>query len=82
MMTLRRRPFLEAGLAIQVGTRNARLEPNGAPSCAVAVVEPDGTHLLAYVPEPAAAPRAPPISKTTARWRSCSRGRPTTAPAR
>ena len=45
--------FLEQGIAIQIGTRNERLEPNGARVVAVAV-EDDGRHLVAYVPEPAA----------------------------
>ena len=41
--------FLEDGIAIQLATRNERLEPNGTRVVAVSV-EPDGTHLLAYVP--------------------------------
>ena len=45
--------FLQEGIAIQIGTRNARLEPNGA--CIVAVkVEDDGQHVVAYVPKLAA----------------------------
>lgn len=50
--------FLEEGIAIQIGTRNERLEPNGARVVAVAV-EDDGWHLVAYVPE-AAAPQVLP----------------------
>jgi hypothetical protein len=46
--------FLEEGIAIQLGTRNERLEPNGVRVVAVAVDE-DGTHLTAYVTEPSAA---------------------------
>jgi hypothetical protein len=42
--------FLEEGISIQLGTRNARLEPNGVRVVAVAV-EADGRHLVAYVPE-------------------------------
>lgn len=42
--------FLERGIAIQLGTRNDRLEPSGVRVVAVAV-EPGGTHLVAYVPE-------------------------------
>ena len=45
--------FLEEGIAVEIGTRNARLEPNGARVVAVAV-EPDGRHLVAYVPQGAA----------------------------
>src|SRR5688572_11022354 len=45
--------FLEEGIAMEIGTRNARLEPNGARVVAVAV-EPDGRHLVAYVPDGAA----------------------------
>ena len=46
--------FLEAGLAIHLGTRNGQLEPNGARVTAVRV-EADGVHLIAYVPKVAAA---------------------------
>ena len=42
--------FLEEGVGIQLGTRNARLEPNGVRVVAVAV-ERDRTHVVAYVPE-------------------------------
>jgi hypothetical protein len=41
--------FLEEGLAIHIGTRNERLEPNGARVTAV-TVEEDGTHIVAYIP--------------------------------
>lgn len=41
--------FLEAGLAIHIGTRNARLEPNGCRVTAV-MVEDEGRQLLAYLP--------------------------------
>lgn len=44
--------FLQEGIAIQLGTRNAALEPNGTRVVAVAV-DGDGRHLVAYVPEPA-----------------------------
>jgi hypothetical protein len=40
--------FLQEGIAIQLGTRNAHLEPDGVRVIAVAV-EDDGTHLIAYV---------------------------------
>jgi hypothetical protein len=46
--------FLQEGIAIQLGTRNHRLEPNGVRVVAVAV-EDDGEHLVAFVPERAAA---------------------------
>jgi hypothetical protein len=44
--------FLQEGIAIQLGTRNERLEPNGVRVVAVAV-EAGGRHLVAYVPEAA-----------------------------
>lgn len=40
--------FLQQGIAIQLGTRNERLEPNGARVVAVSV-ERDGRHVVAYV---------------------------------
>jgi hypothetical protein len=42
--------FLQEGIAIQLGTRNDRLEPNGVRVVAVAV-EGDGAHIVAYLPE-------------------------------
>jgi hypothetical protein len=45
--------FLQEGIGIQLGTRNARLEPNGVRVVAVGV-EDDGRHLVAYVPQAAA----------------------------
>jgi hypothetical protein len=44
------RAFLESGLGIHIGTRTARLEPNGARVAAVKV-EDDGLHLVAYAAE-------------------------------
>ena len=41
--------FLEEGIAIQIGTRNDRLEPNGARVVAVRV-EDEGRHVVAFVP--------------------------------
>ena len=41
--------FLQQGLAINIGTRNARLEPHAAYAPA-ARVEPDGTHVVVFVP--------------------------------
>lgn len=46
--------FLEQGLAINIGTRNARLEPNAA-YCPAARVAADGLHLTVFVPEVGAA---------------------------
>ena len=46
--------FLQEGLAIHIGTRNERLEPQGARVTAVRVEE-DGTHFVAFVPLVAAA---------------------------
>ena len=45
--------FLQEGIAIQLGTRNARCEPNGVRVVAV-TVDGDGRHLVAYVPDAAA----------------------------
>ena len=45
--------FLQEGIAIQIGTRNANLEPNGARVVAIKV-EGDGQHVVAYVPKAAA----------------------------
>ena len=47
--------FLQEGVAIHIGTRNERLEPNGARVMALAV-EDDRQHVIAYVPA-IAAPR-------------------------
>jgi hypothetical protein len=44
--------FLESGLAIHIGTRNQRLEPNGCRVTALRV-EDQGTHLIAYLPKAA-----------------------------
>ncbi|HEY6360851.1 MAG TPA: hypothetical protein VIX63_07080 [Vicinamibacterales bacterium] len=46
--------FIEEGIAIHIGTRNERLEPDGARVTAVKVEE-DGRHLVAFVPSVAAA---------------------------
>jgi hypothetical protein len=45
--------FLQEGIAIHLGTRNAHLEPNGARVVAVSV-DADSQHVVAYVPESAA----------------------------
>ena len=45
--------FLEEGIAINIGTRSASLQPNGARVVAVKV-DDGGTHLTAYVPAGAA----------------------------
>jgi hypothetical protein len=47
--------FLQQGVAIHIGTRNERLEPNGARVMAL-TVEHDRQHVIAYVPS-VAAPR-------------------------
>lgn len=44
--------FLERGLAIHLGTRNAQMRPNGCRVTAVRV-EHQGQHLVAYVPRAA-----------------------------
>src|SRR5262245_16267536 len=45
--------FLEGGVGIHIGTRTARLEPNGARALAVKVEE-DRLHLIVYLAEVAA----------------------------
>ena len=52
--------FLEEGIGIQIGTRNASLEPNGARVVAVRV-EDNGTHIVAFVPERAIKVVAPDL---------------------
>ena len=52
--------FLEEGIAIQIGTRSASLEPNGARVVAVRV-EDNGTHIVAFMPERAAKVVAPDL---------------------
>jgi hypothetical protein len=47
------RAFLEGGVGIHIGTRTARLEPNGARGLAVKVEE-DWLHLIVYLAEVAA----------------------------
>ena len=44
--------FLEEGLSLYIGTRNALLEPEGARAAALKV-DPDGRHLVVYVTEAA-----------------------------
>lgn len=46
--------FLEQGLAIHMGTRNSRMEPNGCRVTAVRVEE-QGQHLVAFIPKAATA---------------------------
>ena len=60
MINLELASFLQEGIAIQLGTRNDRLEPNGVRVVAVGV-EADGTHLVAYVPATAAAQVLPDL---------------------
>jgi len=52
--------FLQEGIAIQLGTRNERLEPNGVRVVSVAV-DPDGRHIVAYVPDAAVAQVLPDL---------------------
>jgi hypothetical protein len=42
--------FLEEGLSIHIGARNARLQASGARAAAVKI-EPDGLHAVVYVPD-------------------------------
>jgi hypothetical protein len=59
------RAFIEGGVGIHIGSRTARLEPNGARVTAVRV-EDDFLHLLAYVPEVAAGRVLPDLEATGA----------------
>ena len=52
--------FLQEGLGIYVGTRNAALEPNGARATAV-VVDADGAHVTVYITAIAAARLVPDL---------------------
>jgi hypothetical protein len=52
--------FLEEGIGIQIGTRDASLAPNGARVVAVRV-EDEGTHLTAFVPARAASQVLPDL---------------------
>ena len=70
--------FLEEGIAIQIGTRNANLEPNGARVVAVKV-EDDGQHVVAYVPK-AAAPQVVPDLESNGQ--ACTRVRASARRAR
>jgi hypothetical protein len=42
--------FLEEGVSLHIGARDARLQPSGARAAAVKV-EPDGSHMVVYVPD-------------------------------
>ena len=46
--------FLQEGVGIHIGTRNAALQPNGTRALAVSV-DDDGAHVVVYVAEAAAA---------------------------
>jgi hypothetical protein len=52
--------FIQQGVGIFIGTRNAALEPNGARAIA-ARVEPDGTRLVVYLADVAAARIVPDL---------------------
>ena len=52
--------FLQQGIGIYVGTRNAELEPNGARAIA-ARVEEDGARLIIYLADVAAARLLPDL---------------------
>src|SRR5512138_2178092 len=54
MITVELAAFLEQGVGIYIGTRNASLEPNGARAIA-ARVEPGGGQLTIYLADVAAA---------------------------
>ncbi len=42
--------FLQEGLGLQVGTRDAALRPSGGRAVAL-TVDPDGRHIVVYIPE-------------------------------
>jgi len=52
--------FLQEGLGIHLGTRNEKLEPNGARAVAIKV-EDDGAHVVIYVAKVAAARLIPDL---------------------
>jgi hypothetical protein len=54
MLTRQLADFLEEGLSTHIASRNERLEPNAARVTAL-LVEPDGLHVLAFVPAVSAA---------------------------
>jgi hypothetical protein len=66
--------FLEAGLSIHIGVRDAHLQPSGARAAAVSV-EPDGGHMLVYVPDLGASRILPDLEATG--QAAVSFGRPT-----
>jgi hypothetical protein len=66
--------FLEEGLSIHIGARNARLQPSGARAAAV-TVDPDGSHILVYLPDLGASRILPDLEATG--QAAVSFGRPT-----
>ena len=66
--------FLEEGLSIHIGARDGRLQPSGARAAAV-TVEPDGSHILVYVPDLGASRILPDLEATG--QAAVSFGRPT-----
>jgi hypothetical protein len=66
--------FLEEGVGIHLGTRNAALEPNGSRALAVRV-EDEGVHLVVYVAAVAAARLLPDLEANG--QAAVSFGRPT-----
>jgi hypothetical protein len=52
--------FMQEGVGIHIGTRNASLQPNGGRALAV-TVEPDGRHVVVYVTHAAAARLLPDL---------------------
>ena len=62
MIDLELAAFVHEGLGIHIGTRNARLEPNGARALAVRVDE-DGAHVTVFLAK-VAAPRLLPDLKS------------------
>ena len=66
------RAFLEGGLGIHIGTRTARLEPNGARALAVKVEE-DRLHLIVYLAEVAARRVVPDLRGRRGRLRAAGR---------
>lgn len=65
--------FLQEGVGIHLGTRNERLEPDGARALAVSVDE-DGAHLTVYIAELAARRIVPAL--TASGQAAVSFGRP------
>jgi hypothetical protein len=64
--------FLQDGVGVHIGTRNAQFEPNGARAIAI-TVDPDGKHLDVYISEVAARRILPDLESNGAAAIVCAR---------